>query len=222
MPPYSSRGTVLLFHGLARTRFSMLPLALLLRKHGFISRTVPYPSRKYDCRTLVERFVAPAIQRACDKATGPVHLVTHSLGGILVRLAMGDHPPDQLGRMVMLAPPNRGSELADKLQPKVLFRWFFGPVLGQLGTGPDAIWQSLPPLPIETGILAGERRAHPLWKDTLPGPSDGTVPVERTTAAGSDDHAILAVSHPFIMWKPAVWKQVLRFLRDGRFHPTGN
>lgn len=221
MPPYSSRGTVLLFHGLARTRFSMLPLALLLRKHGFISRTVPYPSRKYDCRTLVERFVGPAIHRACGQATGPVHLVTHSLGGILVRLALGDSAPSEIGRLVMLAPPNRGSELADKLHPKAPFRWFFGPVLQELGTGVDAIWKSLPSLPIETGILAGKRRAHPLWKNTLPEPNDGTVPVERTTAADARDHAVLAASHPFIMCKPAVWQQVIGFLQCGRFRCAG-
>lgn len=215
-PPTGHR--VLLFHGLARLHLSMAPLARYLRNRGHSTRLVQYPSRKQDCRSLVLNQVRPLLESEMASTDQPLAFVTHSLGGLLVSLALEQLEMDRPVKLVMLAPPLKGSELADHFNSNVLFRWFFGPVLGDLTT--DAMAERLNLSlgdNVQVGVIAGCTRAHPLFHDILPRPNDGTVPVERTKMDGIDHHLVINASHPFIMWRRAVMKQVGYFLETGTF-----
>ncbi|MEM0964420.1 MAG: alpha/beta fold hydrolase, partial [Bacteroidota bacterium] len=134
--------SVLILHGLGRTSLSMAPLALGLRRAGFHTTLVDYPSRRHSVEELVEAVVAPRVE-ALGHHSERVHFVTHSLGGVLARAhaAMrydAGHRGDD-SRAVMIAPPHAGSEIADLLRQRQPFKSVLGPTLQELGTDPDSV-----------------------------------------------------------------------------------
>ena len=211
----------ILLHGLGRTARSMTPLARALQRDGYVVANIDYPSREQ----RIEALAAEALPRGLDLCrqaqAAPIHVVTHSMGGILTRHYLGAHEVPELGRVVMLGPPNRGSAVADRLMDTAAYRRFNGPAGQQLGTGPDGIAAALGPVRFPLGVLAG--RDATLVDDFLsrglPGEGDGKVLVAETRVEGMSDFRVLDVDHTFMMRDPAAIAEVRWFLREGRFSP---
>ncbi len=212
--PITWADCVVLMHGLARTEAAMEKLEIALKKAGFNVVNHSYPSREHTISKLanyVETFV-----KQCP-ANSTVHFVTHSMGGILVRYYLKGHTMDNLGRVVMLGPPNSGSEVVDKLGEFPGFHFLNGDAGLQLGTGPDSVPSQLGPVAFEVGIVAGTRTINLVLSQLIPGPDDGKVSVVSTKVSGMKDHITLPVTHTFMMRNDMVIAQVLYFLRHGIF-----
>ena len=208
---------VVLLHGLGRTRLAMAALDHHLKREGFMTVNLGYPSRSLDIKQLSDIYLAPVVSRLHDPGDGPVHFVGHSLGSIVVRQYLQDHPAPMGTRCVMLAPPNCGSELADLLSGCSWYRKIMGPAAAELGTGPDSLPNRLGPAPVTVGIIAGTKSCLPFSRRIFPGANDGKVAVERTRLAGMGDFLVLPCGHTFMTRHRQVMDQVALFLRKGEF-----
>ena len=208
---------VILLHGIARGSRSMGMMDRVLRDAGYKTLNLDYPSRYWGLEELAARISAVS-QGWIDGLTGRVHFVTHSMGGLVARAMITRDRPEKLGRVVMLGPPNQGSEIADMLSGTILYERLFGPAGAQLATRrPKALAAALGIVDFPLGIIAGKRSIDPLSWLILPKPNDGKVTVEGTKTAGMSDHLVLPTSHALMMRDPAVLRATLRFLGDGRF-----
>lgn len=177
-----------------------------------------YPSRRAPIESLAENVG----HRILDvvREGGSVDVVTHSMGGIVLRAAVaaGILPTEAVRRVVMLAPPNHGSELADRLRDFAVYRLATGPAGQQIGTNEDSVPRRLPPPPFDVGVIAGRRSSNPVFTRVLGSESDGKVTVESTQLDGMRDLVVVDRAHTFIMWAPDVLSQTFAFLETGQFH----
>ena len=206
---------VILLHGLARTHRSMSPLTKALEKAGYQVINQGYPSTRFP----VEELSPNAINNALNQCSGAstIHFVTHSMGGILLRYYLSKFPLENLGRTVMLAPPNHGSEIVDKLKRLPGFKLWNGPAGTQLGTDESSLPKRLGHADFDLGIIAGTRSMSPLLSSLLPKPDDGKVSLASTKLEGMQDHLSLPVTHTFMMQNAEVIQQVKHYLAEGRF-----
>ena len=222
VPPKDGPEFVILLHGLARTERSMRPLEKHLAKSGFIVINTGYPSTTETVEAIADKHLGGMVDRCRQKNPSKIHIVTHSLGGIVTRQYLQNHTLPAGSRIVMIAPPNKGSELADKLRSFRIYQWLNGPAGQVLGTGPESLPNTLKPVKGEFGVIAGNATLNPLFSWLIPGDDDGKVSIRNTKLTEISDFIVFFSSHPFIMRNAAVMEQVVYFLRNGKFdHRAG-
>ncbi len=207
---------VVLLHGLARSHRSMTPLEESLAAEGYHVINSEYNSLEAPIETLAPRAIDSAIDQ-CPPKSNTIHFVTHSLGGILVRQYLQQQPTTPIGRVVMLGPPNQGSELVDRFVTVPGFNKLNGFAGKQLGTGDNSKPNTLNKANFELGIIAGSKSINPILSLVLPGDDDGKVSVESTKLNGMKAHITLPTTHTFMMRNSVVIAQVSHFLKHGKF-----
>lgn len=194
----------------------MNKIAEAFAARGYSISNVDYPSRKYRIEELAPMAIEAGISRCPNGAA--IHFVTHSLGGILVRYYLERHRIPTLGRVVMVAPPNQGTEVVDNYRNFPGFQAISGPAGLQLGTEESSVPNQLGPVEYEVGVIAGAATFNPLLSlFFLPNPDDGKVSVESTKVEGMSDFVVVPHSHPFIMQAAAVIEYAILFIESGLF-----
>ncbi len=208
---------VILLHGLARSPWTMGKIERQLREDGYTVYNLGYPSRQQTIQELAAGIAKQVHEKAPDATK--IHFVAHSMGGILVRQLLADHSVPAIGRVVMLSPPNQGSEIVDRLGGWRMFKWINGPAGCQLGTRPDSVPCQLgaPPPGIEIGVITGDRSINWILSTLIPGKDDGKVAVERAKLTGMKELRVYHSCHPLIMRKQAVIDDIKAFLENGAF-----
>jgi triacylglycerol lipase len=198
----------------------MYRLQRVLEARNYLVMNCGYKSRSADIATLAQDVASRVVQW---ESTAPLDFVTHSLGGILLRVALahGHLPRQRVRRVVMLGPPNAGSEVVDVLSaiPIVasIYAAFTGPAGTQLGTNVGGVPAQLPPVDFELGVIAGNRSFNPVFSAILGPENDGKVRVERARVEGMREFLVVPNWHPMLVAAPRVLTQVVHFLEAGAF-----
>ena len=209
--------SVVVLHGLVRSSASMKRISQALNHAGYTVCNIQYPSRQHSVEKLATDFVYPEIEKCLSNLQQPTNFVTHSMGGIVVR-QLAKSTNLKIDRVVMLSPPNQGSELVDKLQIIPFFKLINGEAGLSLGTEANSIPNSLGAVDFETGIIIGDRSYNPIYSYLIPGADDGKVSVERARVDGMNDFLIVPYSHSFTMNGELAIKQTIDFLESGKFY----
>lgn len=194
-------GTVVLVHGLSASRLFMEPLARRLRREGFKTLNWGYRSSRYSCEHHARNLANLAVELEGGSPKSPLHFVGHSMGSIVIRAALEMVRPQEMGRVVMLAPPNQGSHVARRVGP--LIKWVC-PTMVELSDVQKSYVNQLPlPQGYEFGVIAAGM--------------DWVIKQDCTVLPGLTDFSVVLCNHGFIPWHPQAISKSLRFLNHGHF-----
>ncbi|MEO1925602.1 MAG: alpha/beta hydrolase [Gammaproteobacteria bacterium] len=208
---------VVLLHGLARSDFSFKKMEKSLQDEGYRTCNVSYPSTKYPIEELVSNYVLPYIEKCRGNIYQTINFVTHSMGGILVRYIATQKLKFKVGRVVMLSPPNKGSEVVDTLGGLWLFQAINGPAGLQLSTNRESMPNTLGAAQFELGIITGNQSINFILSSMIEGDDDGKVSIESAKLEGMKDFLVISATHPFIMKNKVAIEQTKYFFENSHF-----
>lgn len=202
------RETVMLLHGLWLNRLAMQFLSAKLHRAGYTTHTFGYPSMDAG----LNENAASLAQAIKALPEGRIHLLGHSLGGLVILRYLQDASDGRLGRTVLLGAPVAGSQAGAGVAAHALGRFLLG--------HSAAVWKTPQTWSLrgEVGMIAGSDcfgLAHLFVP--LPGDSDGVVTIEETRMAGLADHIVLPLSHSGMLFSTEVAGRAANFFATGRF-----
>lgn len=207
---------VVLLHGIGRDAGILNELESYLNRHDYETHNETYPSTMYSILSLAHHIYL-RIQHDFPDRQRRIHFVAHSMGGILARVIISKYRPANLGRVVMIGPPNKGSAIIDRLKQFKFFHRIMGPAALQLSAEDKSFVKSLPPVDYDVGVIAGNQSSEPWFSLFLSGENDGKVTVDSTRLEGMKDHIVIPASHVGLVSHDETLKQVLHFLEQGEF-----
>lgn len=211
--------TVILLHGLARTKRSMHSIEKELTQAGYHVVNIGYPSQAHKITDLA-REIAKPMAAALNNLSGPVHVITYSLGALVLNAYLANHTIVGFDKLVLIAPPLKGSPIPDFFKNHRWFQWIFGPAAQELGRKTESpVWHI--PATVQMGIIAGKRNWDPLFF-LFDGDNDGRVAVSDTKHSNMADHVVLPLTHFQMNYSPEVLTQMKYFLEQGKFQHTNN
>lgn len=217
LAPMSGKGVILL-HGIIRSSKSLYVMADQLRAEGFTVFPMEYPSTQISIPEAAD-YLNSIIEHT--EGIEELHLVGHSMGGLVIRAWFSQYEDPRIKRVVMLGTPNYGAEMADHLKRNLLFQTVFGPAGRQLVTDEAGLIPMLPTPPCEFAVIAGARGKANGWNPLIPGDDDGTVTVNSARLRGASDFATVPLLHHALLGNRDVSKQVARFLKTGCLRENG-
>jgi hypothetical protein len=212
LPPMSGK-VIILIHGILRSSKCMSSMATAATAAGYQPILFDYPSTQVSIPAAAE-FLHSTIESL--EGIEEIHIVSHSMGGLVARAYFAEHADPRIKRIVMVGTPNHGAELADLLHQNYLVRVASGPGGRQLVTNRQGLIPSLPTPPCDFAVIAGARGNTSGWNPFIPGDDDGTVTVESTRLAGAVDFSTVKATHTLMLGNPEVIQQAMHFLREGR------
>lgn len=213
--------TVILLHGLGRTRHSFHKMEQVLTNQGYRVINCDYPSTRKNISTLAMDTIQSAVEKAAQYRSNKIHFVTHSLGGLLLREYLAKKEIPNLGYSVMLSPPNQGSEIVDHFKENRLFNWILGPAIKGLNTSSHKkMLLKKPGENFTVGIITGNKTAihDSFFKRYFKSANDGKVSIQSAKLEGMKDFMVLPIDHTFIVSDDTVIKQTSYFLKNARFY----
>lgn len=207
---------VVLLHGIARSSSHMESLAARLEAEGYDVINLDYQSTKHKLEKLIDLINEDISEKLTEDK--PAHFIGYSMGGLLVCGILSKHRPENLGRVIQLASPNDGSEVADFLKDNFLYKAVYGPAGQQLTTNNNSTEKMLGKVDYELGVIAGNSTIDPISSYIIGGDDDGKVSIKSTKVKGMKDHVVVSASHTFFPSNKDVHKQTLYFLKNGTFN----
>ena len=208
--------SVILLHGLGDVKLSMLKLESALKEEGYTTKNIGYSTTGETIESLAEKELSKVVERYKKIGFEKIHFVTHSMGGLIVRYFLQDHTLPTGSRIVMLSPPNHGSEVADHFQKSKFYKLIVGEVGQELATD-SKILSELKPIVPEVGIIAGNKSSNSFFSKIIPGDDDGRVAVDNTKLTEMKDFIVVPSTHLTIKYNNEVIKQTVFFLKNGKF-----
>jgi pimeloyl-ACP methyl ester carboxylesterase len=207
------REAVILVHGLWMGGWAMQGLRLLLSRRGYAATAFDYHSMAQGLDEHARRLAA----RIAQSREAAVHLVGHSLGGLVILRYLRTHGEQRVGRIVLLAPPVRACMAGLRLESMAAGERLLGSSRDILRSLPEDYRPQH-----ELGVIAGSR---PWGLGSLvlrlPGTNDGVVRLEETEVAGMRERIVLPVSHSGMLASARVAREVAAFLERGAFDHDG-
>lgn len=200
--------TVVLLHGIGRGRASLWLLDTRLQQAGYKTLNYPCAAQSESLEDIAKQlcvFISEKVK------TQKYHLIAHSLGNLVIRIAFKHGYPDGLEKIVMLAPPNRPTELARALRDNPIYKWFTNDEGWLLAS--DDFYSQLPVPNVPFGIIAGNRGQAFMLTE----PNDGVITVESTKLEGMSDWIVVPQAHTFIMNSRIVAELCVSFIKQGKF-----
>ncbi len=206
--PSSEEETVVLLHGMGRSRLSMAVLSHRFKQSGYQTLNFPYSQMGSSLNELSDQLKGFVQERV---KTPRYHLVAHSLGNVIIRNAFRNELPPGLGRIVMLAPPNQPADLAKRFRKNLIYRLFTGDSGQKLSE--EEFYADLPVPAVDFGVIAGDKGQ----KISFSEPNDGLVAVEEAKLEGMKDFIVLQHAHTFIMNCRDTFEHCKSFIETGKF-----
>ena len=206
---------VIVIHGFARRANSMGKLAEHIHREGYEVRNVGYSSIQQSLDEIQADVFEKFNQYILSNPDKKIHFVGHSLGGLLIRAYLDQKSLKNLGSVVLMGAPNKGSALVDEYEERWFFSWL-GSGLSELGADSEFLKKLKAPY-YTVGVIAGSRPFSKFFDSSLEGVHDGLVTVESAKLEGMSDFIVINVHHSRMKRDPRVFEQVIHFLKHARF-----